>query len=493
MAEIIYAGWLLDGRGGQRQGQGILIEGDTIQAVGDLENLLKISPDAKVTANPDWVIAPGYLDAHDHGRAVTPLWFGARDCPLELWIPQLGKVAVPVYEAALYDGIQLAKSGVTTVVHCHNPMDISKMKEELLETARGYRSAGIRCVLCPPYTDQNSLIYTQREEFAASLGSEERAEFEQSVMDQPLSLEEYFALVEELREELSEEIKGGWADIQLHPVGGQWCSDQALKDITSYARKQGMRVHMHLLETKYQKIYSEKCWGESMVFHMDKLGVLGPWLTVAHGVWLDESDRKLLVEREVKVVTNPSSNLRLRSGIFQLQEALEAGVCCGIGLDGCTLDDDQDYGRELRLALYNPAKSGAAADITARQIMKMAYENNAKAVGGQLSPGKLVCGGQADFICFEGKMLDFPYACEEVSWEEKILQRGGKRTIAAVFCKGRKIAANGESVMADEKETARRLCDFAKERAKSSKKTKSSLLEAVRRFYLSWEEREEES
>ncbi len=487
MTELISAGWLLDGRGNQYQNWGMVIENSRIKEMGEAKELQRKYPEAKRFCKKNWIVAPGYLDAHDHGRAISPFWFGARDCPLEIWIPQLGKVAVPAYEAALYDGVLLAKSGVTTVVHCHNISDVQRIKEELLDTVRGYTDAGIRVVLCPPYTDQNALIYGDRSQFMASLDEKQRDEFSNMVTDAPLSLTDYLKLVEELKEEMKDLIHKEMAAIQLHPVGGQWCSDEALAEIKAYAQKNRMRIHMHLLETKYQKIYGQKNWGKSIVAHFEEIGFLGPWLTIAHAVWLTEEDRQILKRNQVKVVTNPSSNLRLRSGIFSLQEMVQSGITCSVGLDGCALDDDQDYGRELRLALYNPAVSGIQAQVTHDQIAEMAYQGGSKAIGESFSSGELAVGKLADFICYDGEKLDFPYADDSLTWQEKIIQKGTRDKIDAVYCGGRKIVEQQHSLTANEEETGMILSRFAEEKKTERNSVSDSLLQAIAQFYQRWE------
>ena len=83
MGELICAGWLLDGTGEQHKDWGILFQGQQVRDVGPATELLQTYPDSKVREEPGWVIAPGYLDAHDHGRALSPFWFGVKDCPLE--------------------------------------------------------------------------------------------------------------------------------------------------------------------------------------------------------------------------------------------------------------------------------------------------------------------------------------------------------------------------------------------------------------------------
>lgn len=487
MTELICAGWILDGKGGQYPNYGMLVENCQIKEIGEAKELQRKYPGTKKLCKENWVIVPGYLDAHDHGRAISPFGFGALDDPLELWIPQLGKVSVPAYEAALYDGIQLAKSGVTTVVHCHNISEVNRIKEELLDTVQGYLDAGIRVVLCPPYTDQNAIIYDDREEFVKTLDVRQREEFSKMIMDCPVSLSEYFQLIEALKEDMKDWIQDKRVAVQLHPVGGQWCSDKALEEIKNYALKNNMRIHMHLLETKYQKIYSQRKWGKSIVEHFEENGFLGYWLTIAHGVWLSGRDREILRERKVKVVTNPSSNLRLRSGIFALGEMLKEGITCAVGLDGCTLDDDQDYGRELRLALYNPALSGINGKISHEQIAQVAYQGGAEAVGDNLSSGRLEEGVPADFICYDKEKLEFPYVDDSLTWTEKIVQRGSRAAIDAVYCGGRRIIEQHRSLTASEEEVGAALAQHARNCKKDRNLVSESLLTAIAQFYQNWE------
>ena len=76
MGELICAGWLLDGTGEQHKDWGILFQGQQVRDVGPATELLQTYPDSKVREEPGWVIAPGYLDAHDHGRALSPFGSG---------------------------------------------------------------------------------------------------------------------------------------------------------------------------------------------------------------------------------------------------------------------------------------------------------------------------------------------------------------------------------------------------------------------------------
>ena len=63
--------------------------------------------------------------------------------------------------------------------------------------------------------------------------------------------------------------------IQVSPAGGQWCSDELIIRACEWARSRHTRVQMHMLETRYQRIYADKTWGKSFIRHLDDIGALG--------------------------------------------------------------------------------------------------------------------------------------------------------------------------------------------------------------------------
>lgn len=248
--------------------QAILIQDGIIRKIDVKEQLLKACPSAQVYESRDWLLMPAFINAHDHGRGISPVGFGTPDRALEMWLQDLNKLpAIPHYAACYYDGIRLASSGVGTVLHSHNPNDFSKIKEEMINSAKGYRDAGVRSILCPLYLDQNKRIYYNRDQFIAGLPEPLRSNVAASICDQIMSIDEYLELVDQIRDALKEEIESGWAEIQLHPNGGQWCSDTALLRMKEYALSHNMHIHLHLLETQYQAEYAKRTWGKSFIKH----------------------------------------------------------------------------------------------------------------------------------------------------------------------------------------------------------------------------------
>ena len=408
---IVAPSWLWDGETNRpEQGRCLLIEDGRISFSGTIDACRAAAPQAELIEG-DLLVLPGMTDAHDHGRGISPTAFGVPDMPLEMWVQDLWKLpALTHYTATYFDGLRLASAGVTTVLHSHNPNDFSKLRQEVLDSARGYNDAGIRCILCPLFIDQNKGVYADREEFIASLPEEIGKPFGGGIHDRIMTIDEYLELIDTLREELHDEIEAGMVQIQLHPNGGQWCSDESLLRMKEYALANGLRIHLHQLETRYQAIYAQKTWGKTFIEHYEDIGFLGPWLSLAHMIWLTEHDLELLKKYEVLPVNNPSSNIRLRSGVFPLREMVERKIPFGLGLDGDTLDDDQDYLREMRIAFFNIGRVGMYSLIDPMVPLKMGGPWGSLVSGRQLSPGTLTPGSDADLVCIDMEALRRPYA-----------------------------------------------------------------------------------
>ncbi|MCL9797404.1 amidohydrolase family protein, partial [Frankia sp. AgKG'84/4] len=151
-------------------------------------------------------------------------------------------------------------------------------------------------------------------------------------------------------ERVAAEVEGVGCEIQLGPVGPQWVAEDTLARLGEYSAHTGRRLHLHLLESPSQRRWADRVYPQGVVCALDRLGVLGPRTTVAHGTHLRDDEFALLAERGVTLALNPSSNLRLASGVAPVARAVtHAGQVC-LGLDGLALSDDHDGWTELRLA-----------------------------------------------------------------------------------------------------------------------------------------------
>ena len=484
---LIEPGLLWDGEAGEAsKGLAALIKNGRFEAVGRPADLESIAPYAEILKNDSWLMLPAFTDAHDHGRGITPSSMMVPDQALEVWLQDLNKLAaIPHYTACLFDAVRMAACGVGTVLHSHNPNSVTGMKDELAAAARGYRAGGLRSILCPLFIDQNKKIYYGRDEFIAGLPEPLKTSFGGSIRDCIMPLPEYFDLIEATAEELKDDIASGWTELQLHPNGGQWCSDESLMAMKDYAMKRGMHIHLHLLETKYQAEYARRTWGKSFIKHYSDIGFLGPWVSFGHAVWLDEEDLLLIKESGAVLVNNASSNLRLRSGSFDLRRVQELDITAGIGMDGCTIDDDQDFMRELRVCWLNNRYSGVDAGIDPRFVLKMATSKGAKISAKKLSPGVIRAGENADFVCVDMEKVAWPYADPDCDPLALLVQRAARGCADLCFVNGEKswgtepewqksIASAGADI---------RKCLLDLRAADNGRRDNAEILERVRAYY----------
>jgi cytosine/adenosine deaminase-related metal-dependent hydrolase len=283
--------------------------------------------------------------------------------------------------------------------------------------------------------------------------------------------------------------------IQVSPAGGQWCSDDLIAKAVEFAQQHQTRVQMHMLETRYQRQYAYRQWGKSFVQHLDEIGALGPWLTLAHMVWVDEADLPLLAERGVGIAHNPSSNLRLRSGIAPVAKMKQAGITVGIGLDGHGLDDDQDYLREMRLAwiLSNQPGAGASAPtIPAQTILGMGTLGGAAiTLGSNVPLGKLEVGYLADIALVDWHAAQGLWQPDLTYVPDLLLHRTTRQHVAHVMINGQWVVQNGQSTTLDANTIGTAIQDELSRQDDSQRekmaRAAQTLAPYLRRFYAQWD------
>src|ERR1700688_2690203 len=187
------------------------------------------------------------------------------------------------------------------------------------------------------------------------------------------------------------------------------CSKKTIQDAAALARKYHAPLLMHVSEMKKEWEDSEKANGMSPVQYLDKIGVLGPDLVAAHCIFVDEADRKLLAEKKVGCVHNPSSNMMIASGVAPVPEMRAAGVAVGLGTDGpAGSNNDLDLMEEMDLAakLAKITKMNPLA-LNAKAVVEMATIDGARALHMEKEIGSLEKGKKADLIVIS---LDEPNA-----------------------------------------------------------------------------------
>jgi 5-methylthioadenosine/S-adenosylhomocysteine deaminase len=170
-----------------------------------------------------------------------------------------------------------------------------------------------------------------------------------------------------------------------------------LRESARLAIEEDVPLLIHVAETAGGVEETHKLYGMSPLEVLEQHGVLAAQVLAAHCVHVTGEERALMAQQGVGVAHNPTSNLKLASGVADVVGLLKDGVAVGIGTDGQASNNDQDLFEEMRLAALLP--KGITLDPTAlpaRQAFAMATIDGARALGMEAAIGSLEVGKRAD-------------------------------------------------------------------------------------------------
>ena len=355
----------------------VVIKGDTILEVGSRAELEGKYQAAQTIDARGTLVLPGFVNGHTH--VPMTLFRGLHDdVTLDEWLHKyiFPAEAKNVDEEFVRWGTRLAaaeqiRSGITTFADMYYFEDV---------IAEETKAAGMRGVLGETFID-----------FPAPDNKSEA---------------EMLAYTEKF-------LKRWQGDplIQAAPAPHSiyTCSRKTLQDSAALARKYQAPILIHVAEMKKEWEDSEKQNGMSPVGYLNSIGVLGPDVVAAHCIYVDETDRELLAQKQVGCVHNPSSNMMLASGVSPVPEMRAAGVAVGLGTDGpAGSNNDLDLMEEMDLAakLAKITKMSPTA-LNAKAVVEMATIDGAKALHMDKEIGSLEPGKKADLILIS---LDEPNA-----------------------------------------------------------------------------------
>jgi 5-methylthioadenosine/S-adenosylhomocysteine deaminase len=394
-----------------------------IIAAGSSSALLADHPGAVVHDASGCVITPGMVNAHQHLTG-DPL---VRSCIPDLLPPgaSIFEWSVPLHGAHTGDDDELSatmgaveslRNGVTTVIEAGTVAHPERM-------AAGVVAAGMRGTIGTWGWDIEIGPY------AAPCDE---------VLDRQRAVVEGFpagGLVE------------GWVTL----VGHDLASDELLAGAADLARELGTSMTMHLSPTSSDPERYLARSGRRPVVHLDHLGVLGPHLLLAHGVWLDESEIELVLSSRTAIAYCPWAYLRLGQGVTRVgrhADIVERGGRVALGCDASNAGDTADILRTAAVA------AGIARDgridperFGAHDAFELATIAGAEAVGmadriGSIEPGK-----QADLVVHRASGWGWMPRGDvglQLVWGTD------GRSVRDVWVGGRQVIAAGVSTMVDE-------------------------------------------
>jgi cytosine/adenosine deaminase-related metal-dependent hydrolase len=343
----------------------VLVDGNRIAGIGPD---LGAEADRVIEARGK-VLLPGFVQTHIHlcqtlfrGRADDLAlidWLRKRIWPLEA-----AHSEESVYYSALLGLGELIRSGTTTILD----METVHHTESAFHAIR---ESGIRAISGKVMMDHGTEVPLPLQE------------------DTDRSLRESVDLLEKWNGAANGRIQYAFC-----PRFVVSCTERLLTEVRDLSAQYGVRVHTHASENREEIALVEAERGMRNVVYLDHIGLARPNLILAHSIWLDEEEKRIIRERGVKVTHCPGSNLKLASGIAEVPDLLERGIPVGLGADGAPCNNNLDMFQEMRLTAFIQKVRHGPTVMDAPTVLRMATMGGAEVLGlaneiGSIEPGKL--------------------------------------------------------------------------------------------------------
>ncbi len=343
---IVQGGLVLDVEKCTTRPADLLIVGDTITEVG--ESGMDAPEDAVIFDATDRLIIPGLVNAHTHGHGSLGKGLGDK-WSLELLLnaspwAAAGFTLEDKHTAALLNAAEMVLKGCTAAYDMYIEFPHPSL-EGLTAIGKAYSELGVRVVLAPMMGD--TTLYNAIPGLLDALPEPHRSHVEK-IRATPHA--EHLAACGEMLENWPfdrDQVRPA-----LGPTIPLHCSEDFIRGCRNMAEEYDVGVQMHLGESKVQAVSGMRRYGKTLTHHIDELGLLNRRFTGAHCIWLDGDDMKRLRDKGANVAHNPSSNLRLGSGIAPARELIELGVPMGVGTDGSVSSDNQNMFEAMRAAAF---------------------------------------------------------------------------------------------------------------------------------------------
>lgn len=337
----------------------LYIEGSRIAAIGNKPEGFK---EDKVIDGKNKLAIPGLVNCHTHSY-MSFMRNVADDLSFMDWLfGSIDPIEQQMTDEDTYWGaclaiIEMMKSGTT----CFNDMQMN-----IHQTTRAVKESGMRAVI------SRGLVGN---------GNDEAGQMR-------------------LRQAYEERDAAADCDrltFMLGPHAPYTCDEEFMRIVSEEAKKNNMRIHVHLSESESEIQQIKDKYGCSPIEMADKNGLFDVPAIAAHCAQITESDMDILKAKNVSVVTNPASNMKLGNGFAPVPEMLEKGINVCLGTDGAASNNSLNLFHEMSLlALIHKGVKRTPQCISAKENIRIATINGAKALGLEKEIGSLEVGKKAD-------------------------------------------------------------------------------------------------
>ena len=466
----------------------VAITDGTVAKTGPFAAIAPKYPDARVVGDGTQLLMPGLVDAHSHGRGLSPIQKGVRNDFLEnaLFDWAYMPILPPELTAAIC-ALRHLRSGCTLLHHNGFDDDGPEGARRAHAAIRTYLSTGIRLAFSPGVRDESKLAMGG-EEFVETLPPDLREAARPFVFfDKEAFADEYFRLFDELYDTYNN------ADtrILLAPCWAHGASEAFLHRVRAKADERGgVMIHMHLLQSPVQKAYGLRRHGKPTVFWLDDLGLIDSNVAFGHAIHVTEAEIELMGRRGVSVTSHPSCNFHIRNGITPVMPLRAAGVNVAMGLDDKTINDDEDAVMELRMMhkvhrLHTFELTAPA--LSAYEALEIATTNGAKAAGFAGEVGALLPGMKGDAILVDlDRVARDPWIDPAFDIAEAFVERALGADVATVVIGGKIVVEDHRPHTIDVDALYREVRAFCAKGLTADQRARADLLAKIKPFVQAW-------
>ncbi|MCR2805507.1 5'-deoxyadenosine deaminase [Paenibacillus soyae] len=240
------------------------------------------------------------------------------------------------------------------------------------------------------------------------------------------------------------------------------CTEELLLGVREMSKRHNVKVHTHASENRGEIALVERERGMRNVLYLDHIGLATPDLILAHCVWLDDEEKRVIRERGVKVTHCPGSNLKLSSGIAEVPELLGRHIPVGIGSDGAPCNNTLDMFSEMRMTALIQKTLHGPTSMDARTVLRMATMGGAEVLGMEREIGSVEVGKKADLILLE--LNEFhAYPSFEADPYSRVVYSAGYSDVDTVLIDG-ELVMRGKMLLTVDKGTVLKEADRSIER-----------------------------
>ncbi|MDO5017871.1 MAG: amidohydrolase [Lagierella massiliensis] len=395
------------------------VEGDKISYIGEnKESNIRWDEEIDLKGN---LLMPGFKNAHTH-TAMTFLRSNADDYPLQEWLtehifPREAKLqGDDVYWLSILGIMEYLSSGITANFDMYFPEDM---------IVKASFDTGFRTVLCGALNNFVSSIEQMEESYL----------------------------------KYNDEKYNGLISYKLGFHAEYTTSRELLEKIAKLSQKYKTPVWTHNSETKAEVEGCKERYGMTPTKLFDEIGIYDQGGGGYHCVYLDEEDLKIFKEKGLYIITNPSSNIKLASGIAPVHKFMNMDIPVGIGTDGPASNNALDMFREMFLVSgLTKVKTGDASLVDGNEVLKMATVSSAHAMG-LFDCDVLEEGKKADLIVID---LNRPNMQPVNNISKNLVYSGSKENIKLTMINGNILYRDGKfNIGFDEKEIYKKAQEIA--------------------------------